>query len=250
LADDRERALGQGERVIIRTEPAGRTMGGSRTAGAVRQRPDDLDYRDVPEEMDRRRDRVHWGPIWAGLLTALTSLLLLSLLGLATGMTTVNAGVAAGQGGPPPETGRNAAIWGAISALLAFFLGGFVAARTAGIFNRGWGALNGLLVFLLAVPLILWLAGQGLGAVLGTLGSFAGGLNADPGQAQSAAQGATEQGRQAAETVQPVDVARATERVRNGAWGTLVGSLLGLGASALGGYLGTRRRLDNGRVPR
>ena len=47
------------------------------------------------------RDRVHWGPIVAGLLTALTTLLLLSLLGLAVGLTTVNAGTAAAQGAPP-----------------------------------------------------------------------------------------------------------------------------------------------------
>ena len=253
MASQRRIGDGTSERVVIATDPATRTTRRSPTGGAVRHEHE-VDYeeveRDIPESTNLRRDRVHWGPIWAGLLTALTSLLLLSLLGLATGLTTVNAGVAAAQGGPPAETGRNAAIWGAISGILSFLLGGFVAGRTAAVFNRGWGALNGAMVFLLGVPLILWLAGQGLGTVLGTLGTFAGGLNVQPGEAQGAAQNAANQASQAAQNVQPVDVARTAERVRNAAWGALAGSVLGLGSSALGGYLGTRRRVAMDRASR
>jgi hypothetical protein len=174
---------------------------------------------------------VRWGPILAGFLTALTALLLLNLLGVAIGLTALNAGTAAAQGGPPPEAGRNSAIWAAIAGILSFLLGGYVAGRTAAVFDRGWGALNGALVFLLGVPITLWLAGQGLGAVLGSLGGLTAGLNVEPTQVQSAA----EQAQQAANNVQPVDVARAAERARNAAWGALLGSLLALGASALGG---------------
>lgn len=198
----------------------------------------------IPEAYNLNRDRVRWGPILAGLATALTSLLILSLLGLAFGLTVVNAGTAAAQGTPPPDTGRNSAIWGAVSALIAFFLGGLVAGKTAAVFGRGWGALNGALVFLAGVPIILLLAGMGLGSVLGTLGNFAGSLNADPGTAQQAAQGAADQARQATQNVQPIDVARAAEGARNAAWGTLLGMVLGLGASAAGGMLGTRRELE------
>ncbi len=198
----------------------------------------------IPEAYNLDRDRVRWGPIFAGLATALTSLLILSLLGLAFGLTVVNAGTAAAQGAPPPDTGRNTAIWGAVSALIAFFLGGLVAGKTAAVFGRGWGALNGALVFLAGVPVILMLAGMGLGTVLGTLGNVAGSLNADPGAAQQAVQGATDQARQAAQNVQPIDVARAAEGARNTAWGTLLGMAVGLGASALGGMLGTRRELE------
>jgi len=199
---------------------------------------------EIPQAYNLNRDRVRWGPIVAGLCTALTSLLILSLLGLAFGLTVVNAGTAAAQGGAPADTGRNSAIWGAVSALIAFFLGGWVAGKTAAIFGRGWGALNGALVFLVAVPVTLWLASMGLGTLLGSLGSFAGSLNADPGTAQQAAQGAADQARNAAQNVQPIDVARAAENARNAAWGTLAGMLLGLGASTLGGMLGTRRELE------
>jgi hypothetical protein len=234
----------------IRIRPAGGNgMGTDERSGVVRveshapveqeQRFEEVRKRAVPDGFDFRRDRVHWGPIVAGLLTALTALLLLSLLGLAIGLTTMNAGTAAAQGAPPADAGRNSAIWAAVSGILSFLLGGYVAGRTAALFNRGWGALNGALVFMLAVPLILWLAGQGLGTVLGSLGNLSGALASNPGAAQ-ATQGAASQAQAAAQNVQPIDVARAAEAARNTAWGTLAGSLLGLAASACGGWLGTR----------
>ncbi|MBV9327946.1 MAG: hypothetical protein JO352_29885, partial [Chloroflexi bacterium] len=176
---------------------------------------------DIPRALNLRRDRVRWGPILAGFLTALTALLLLNLLGVAIGLTTMNAGTAAAEGGPPPDAGRNSAIWAAIAGILSFLLGGYVAGRTAAVFDRGWGALNGALVFLLGVPITLWLAGQGLGAVLGSLGALTSGLNVDSTQAQNVAN----QAQQAANNVQPIDVARAAERARNAAWGALLGSL-------------------------
>jgi len=194
----------------------------------------------IPEAYNLNRDRVRWGPILAGLATALTSLLFFSLLGLAFGLTVVNAGTAAAEGGAPQGTGTTSAIWAAVSALLAFFLGGWVAGKTGAIFDRGWGAMNGALVFLVAVPVTLLLASLGLGSVLGALGGFAGALNADPGTAQNAASQAGE----AARNVQPIDVARAAETARNAAWGALLGMVLGLGASTLGGMLGTRRELE------
>jgi hypothetical protein len=191
----------------------------------------------IPEALGFQRDQVRWGPIFAGVMTALTSLLLLSLLGVAVGLTTVNAGVVAAQGTPPPDAGRNAALWSALSGVFAFLTGGYVAGRTAGVFDRKWGALNGALVFVVGVPLILWLAGQGLGAVLGSLGGFASALNVDPTQAQNAAN-------QAASQTTPLDVARAASQAKTTVWMALIGTLLWLGAGAIGGLMGTRRTLD------
>lgn len=211
----------------------------SRAADIHYQTVEEVREREVPDAFDLARDRVRWGPIVAGLLTAMTVLLLLSLLGLAIGLSTMNAGTAATQGGPPADAGRNSAIWAALSGIVAFAVGGYVAGRAASLFNRGWGALNGALVFMLAVPLILWLAGQGLGTVLGSLGTLSGALASNPNAAQ-AAQGAANQAQSTAQNVQASDIARAAEAARNSAWATLVGSLVALAASTLGGWLGTR----------
>jgi hypothetical protein len=210
------------------------------------------DSEELPRTLNIAHDRVRWGAIIAGLLTALTALLVLNLLGLAVGLTTVNAAQATAQGGAPPDLGRNAGIWAAISGLLAFLLGGYVAGRTAAVFDRGWGALNGALVFMLGVPITLWLASQGIGAVLGSVGGLASSLAANPQLAQQAQQGASQaagQAQQAAQQAQqaaqqnPTAVGDAAARVRDGAWLSLLGVLLGLGASALGGAFGTRREV-------
>jgi hypothetical protein len=220
-----------------RPEPVGEPVGVVNVHTATRAMDTDVA---IPEAYNLGRDRVRFGPIVAGLLTALTTLLLLGLLGVAIGLTAVNAGDAAARGG----TGLFSAIWGALTGLVAFGLGGYVAGRTAAVFDRRWGALNGALVFMLGVPLTLWLAGQGLGFATGALGDFVGALNVSPGQVQGAAQGAAAQAQGAAAQVRPVDVARAAEGARNASWGTLLGSLLALGSSALGGWWGTRRELE------
>jgi hypothetical protein len=199
----------------------------------------DRDMREVHyrPEIDFRGDRVYWGPIIAGFLTALTTMALLSLLGIALGLTSINAGQTATQGAPVFETGFYSMIWAGIAGIIAFLLGGFIAGRTAGTYDRGWGMLNGMMVFMLALPFTLWLATVGMGAIFGGLGSFAGGLAAGYGpQAGDAA-------RQVAPNVSidvPTAATRAAEGLRNGAWGALLGGLVGLIAAGLGGFMGTR----------
>ncbi len=191
--------------------------------------------RNVSQVLNVPTDRVRWGPIWAGLLSAFTALLLLGLLGVAIGLSTVDAGAAV-QGSVAAETGRNSAIWAGISAILAFLVGGYVAGRTAAVHERGWGTLNGALVFLLALPLLLWVVSQGFGGLLGNASSIAQGLHINLGQLQ----GVASQAGQAAKNVTPAQAQQAADTGRNTAWGALVGLVLALGASALGGALGTR----------
>jgi len=208
---------------------------------------------DLPRTLNISRDRVRWGAIIAGLLVALSTMLLLNLLGLAIGLTTVNAAQATAQGGVPADLGRNTGIWAAISGLVAFLVGGYVTGRTAAVFDRNWGALNGAMVFLLGVPLTLWLASQGLGAILGSVGGLASSLAANPQVAQQAQQGAGQAAQSAQQAVQsaqqaaqqnPGAVGDTAARIRDGAWLTMAGLLLGLAASTVGGYLGTRREVS------
>jgi len=180
--------------------------------------------------------RIQWGPIATGLLVALTAMTLLSLLGAAIGLTAFKAGAAAVQGTNPASAARNAGVWAAVSAGLAFLLGGYAASRTAGLRDRRWGSWHGALVFMLAVPVLFWLAAQGLGAVLGGLsayaGAFAPGYLADPARA-------------AAPGVSPSEVLSAAAAARNAAWTAFVIVLLGLGGGALGGYMGVHYTLTH-----
>lgn len=184
------------------------------------------------------KNRVQFGPIIAGVLTAITTLLILSVLGLAIGTSAIE----------PREAGESlgigAAIWGIASALIAFFVGGWVAAKTAAVAGPGSGLINGFMVGAAILALILWLTGSGVSALIGTLGSNIGDIvNVAQDQGASARQAQDAQ-QQAQEQLEQVDPNQAFNTVRDAAWGTLAGIVIPLVASALGGLVGKNERND------
>jgi hypothetical protein len=160
--------------------------------------------------VDTPRDNVRWGPVWAGLFTALTVFLVLELLAYGLGLltTTTNAGVSASDASP----------WiSGVLGLIAFFVGGFVAERSSAARGGGAGLLNGFMVWALGTGLILVLSALGLGSLFGALGSAVGQI-ATPGN------------------VNPARVAEISQSVALGAFFSLVISAI---AAALGGLLGS-----------
>jgi hypothetical protein len=114
------------------------------------------------------RNRVQWGPIVAGVLTAIVLFLLLTILGLALGASVLDPANTAG------EIGTWAAVWGAITAIVSFLIGGWIATRSAVIEGTFAGLLNGLCVGIAGLLLIIWLTASGLGNLFGTIGSTVG----------------------------------------------------------------------------
>ena len=166
-----------------------------------------------------QRDRVRWGPIWAGLIAALGVFLLLTTAAIAIGAQAVDSGASA------DESGAASGIASAIIALLAFLVGGYIAARTAGVVGRGYGALNGFLVWALGVVLILALAAFGLGSLFGASGDlFA-------------------QYQQMGQPQADVDPESVVEGIRNGSIGAFLGMLLPAIAATLGGLFGSREQV-------
>ena len=201
---------------------------------------------DVENVVETPLDRVRWGPIIAGLVTALSTLTLLSLLGLALGASTFDPGDRA------RSFGIGAGLWGGLSALLAFLVGGWVAARTAAVRGERNGMINGAMVWALAVPLLLYLLGSGISALIGTAattGAQAAGAIAGQAADQVANNPALQATAQAGvagfqdtarDLASPQNVAGAASTTARAAWGTLGSLLLGLGAATLGGLLGAR----------
>ena len=156
------------------------------------------------------QDRVRWGPVWAGLFTALTVFLVLELLAYGLGLltTTSSTGVTA-SGASPWISG--------VLGLIAFFVGGFLAERSSAARGGGAGLLNGFMVWALGTGLILVLSALGLGSFFGALGSAVGQV--------------TPLG-----NVNPTRVAAISQNVALGAFFSLVIAAI---AAALGGMLGS-----------
>jgi hypothetical protein len=126
-------------------------------------------------EMWTWRDQVRWGPIVAGLVTALAVYILLSLLALGLGLTVLQAGEGV-TGGITQDLPWISTIVAAAIGLAAFFVGGFVASSTAAPAGKQAGTMNGFLVWALGITFILIMGAFGLGQVFGAAGAFLGDL--------------------------------------------------------------------------
>lgn len=210
-------------------------------------------------------DRVRWGPIFAGLFAAMSALVLLSLLGLAIGLSNVDAG------DRPANFGIGAGIWGAVSALAAFFFGGWMAAHTAAPDREQNGLLQGAMVWMVAVPLLVYLLAGGISSLFRTAGSVAAtgaqaaATAAAPAAndaaaredmksaAADAAAGMQEKAAEVRQQVTPQRVEEASDKAATGMWGTLISLVLGLAAAAFGGHVGAgapmMRRMTAGPRP-
>jgi hypothetical protein len=170
-------------------------------------------------------DRVRWGAIVAGLFVAMSVMVLLSVLGMAIGLSAYD------QGDNPRAFSTGMGIWAIISAIIAFFIGGWFAARTAGVEGRRNGMINGLMVWAVAVPLSLYLLSGGVMNVLST-----GGRIAD----ERVMRAAVNMPQQGGANLNNVNAERAKDTASSAAWWTLVSLLVGLGCAALGGQVGSR----------
>ena len=170
------------------------------------------------------RDSVRWGPIVAGLVTALTTFLLLSLLGVGIGLTAADP---ASTSTDAQTLGIGGAAVAAVIGLVAFFLGGVVAARTSAAVGRPAGALNGFLVWALGVIVVLVLAALGLSTILGAAGNIVGQTGVPSVNAPE------------------VDPNQAADAVRNSALGAFISLALPAIAATLGGLVGAAKEVDD-----
>ncbi len=208
-------------------------------------------------------DRIRWGAVIAGLFAAISVLIVLAVAGLAVGLSTFTPGTPAGN------LLLGTGIWGGVSVLIAFFVGGGTAARTAAVHGGGNGALNGAMVWMVAIPLLVYTLIGGIGSLVGTVANVAGtsaqviaplaGQAAQagattvaqtPGAAGTVASGAQSAATQVAPTLQAAatnvanvpaaDVKAAANSVSQTALSTLLALGLGLLAATLGGLVGAR----------
>jgi hypothetical protein len=108
--------------------------------------------------------RISWAAVLAGVTITLVVQLLLSILGLGVGARAIDPLRA---GNPLSGIGTGAALWLVGSTLLAWFSGGYVAGRMAGIPRRQDSLLHGLLAWSLGTLLMFYLLTTNVGSLIG-----------------------------------------------------------------------------------
>ena len=121
--------------------------------------------------------RISWAAIFAGIIITFVVELVLSILGVSIGATTVNP---LSEQNPAGGLGIGAGIWLAVSSIIAIFLGGWVAGRMSGFTREG--ALHGLITWGATTLLTLLLLTTAAGKILGGAGSLIGGAMQTAGQ--------------------------------------------------------------------
>ena len=124
-------------------------------------------YRDRPAAYAAVR-RVSWGAVFAGAVTALATLALLNLLGLAIGFNSINP---AQEANPLAGLGTGTLIWFGISNLVALFAGGWVAGRLCGFPKKSTAMTHGFLSWAVFALFGAWVASSAVGSVFNTVGN-------------------------------------------------------------------------------
>ena len=194
----------------------------------------------VPVSATGRVRRMSWGAALAGVAVVLFIQLMLSLLGVGIGLANVNP--ATGDNPSLATFGTNAGIFGAVSVIVATFLGAWASGRLSGSPSRTDGMLHGVVTWSVATLLFIYLLTTTLGSLVGgtfgmlgsTVQSIAQGAAGGIGQVlpddlraqvdrlfergQATAQGAGQQAQQATGTTGNLDAARRViAGVRDGA---------------------------------
>jgi hypothetical protein len=129
--------------------------------------------------------RIWWGAIFAGSIITLLVSFMVGLLGIAIGAATVDF-----RNGISTEgAGRSALIWWLVITVVAYFCGGCVAGRLAGVIRRGDAMLHGIVTWGVVTIAVVVLVGSAVGGILSGMTNFlAGGLQGQGNSPKFAAQ--------------------------------------------------------------
>jgi hypothetical protein len=125
--------------------------------------------------------RVSWGAIFAGLMTTIVLQLMLTLLGVAIGASTIDP---LKEQNPAEGLGIGSAIWLVLSGAISLFAGAWVAGRLSGGPRYVDGMLHGLVTWSAATVTMVLLAATAAGALIGGAGALVRSISSRAGSQQ------------------------------------------------------------------
>jgi hypothetical protein len=110
-------------------------------------------------------NKISWGAVLAGVATALVAQLILNMLGVGIGASTLDPAT----GDAPSATSFSiaAGIWWALSGIIAAFIGGYVASRLSGRPKASTGGWHGLTSWAMTTLLVFYLLSTAVGSLVG-----------------------------------------------------------------------------------
>lgn len=112
------------------------------------------------------RNRVSWGAILAGVVAAMVVQLLLNILGIGIGASSLDA---TNTGDNPTASGFSitAGLWWTLSGIIASFVGGVVAGRLCGTSDNNTAHWHGFVSWCAATLIIFYLLTSAVGGIIG-----------------------------------------------------------------------------------
>ncbi|MGB7481667.1 MAG: hypothetical protein WA924_15175 [Burkholderiaceae bacterium] len=104
---------------------------------------------------------LRWSAVLAGVVVGIALQMALTLLGVATGLSSIDVGSAESASATGPL------LWAGISMLISAFVGGYVAARSSGLKRKSDGVLHGATSWGVTTLLFVVLAASAGGSMLG-----------------------------------------------------------------------------------
>jgi hypothetical protein len=134
-------------------------------------------------------NEVSWAAVFAGVVVALVTQLLLNMLGLGIGVATLDPGT--GDNPSASALSIGAGVWWTLSGVLASLAGGYAAGRLSGRPKEATAAWHGLTAWAFTTLVVFWLLSSAVGGVLGgvynTVSGALGGLGRTAATAASTA---------------------------------------------------------------
>ncbi len=180
-------------------------------------------------------NRISWGAVFAGVVIALVTQLILNMIGVGIGAATLDPRTV----GNPSATSLSlgAALWWTLSGIVAALAGGYAAGRLAGRPKESTAGWHGLIAWGLTTLMIFYLLTSTLGGILGgvyqTLTSAAGGvMQAAGASVQTAVQTAAPQLARVTDPVSSIE-----QSVRSASGGNDPAALRDAAATAVRAFL-------------
>ena len=115
-------------------------------------------------------NQVSWGAIFAGAVTALVTQVILNMVGVGIGLSSV--GPVAADNPAASTLSLSAGVWFIVSGIVAALAGGFIAGRLSGKPVTGAAGLHGLVSWAVTTLVVLYLLTSAAGGLIG--GAFSG----------------------------------------------------------------------------